>query len=68
MVGNPFFGIDIVITIGENQEKSIKQMSVSSIFTDWSIQSISIKSNLPIFTDLSIDKSLPILSIDYAGN
>ena len=40
--------------IGKNQDKSIKKTSVSSISTDWSIQSISIKSDLPIFIDLSI--------------
>ena len=39
-------------------------MSVSSISTDWSIQSISIISDLPIFIDLSIDKSKPIF-IDW---
>ena len=39
-------------------------MSVSSIFTDWSVNSISIKSNLPIVIDLSIDKSVPIF-IDW---
>ena len=37
---------------------------MSSISTDWSIQSISIKSDLPIFIDLSIDKSIPIF-IDW---
>ena len=37
-------------------------MSVSSISTDWSMKSISIKSNLPIFVDLSIDKSVPIFT------
>ena len=47
--------------IGKNQDKSIKTTSVSSISTDWSIQSISIKSDLPIFIDLSI------FSIDYSG-
>ena len=31
--------------------KSINETSVSSISTDWSIQSISIKSDLPIFID-----------------
>ena len=39
--------------------KSINETSVSSISTDWSIQSISIKSDLLIFIDLSIDKSIP---------
>ena len=34
--------------------KSINETSVSSISTDWSIQSISIKSDLPIFIDLSV--------------
>ena len=32
---------------------------VSSISTEWSIQSISIKSDILIFIDLSIDKSIP---------
>ena len=35
----------------------MNETSVSSISTDWSIQSISIKSDLPIFIDLSIDYS-----------
>ena len=43
-----------------NLDKSINEASVSSISTDWSIQSISIKSDLPIFIDLLIDKSIPI--------
>ena len=38
----------------------MKETSVSSISTDWSIQSISVKSDLPIFIDLSIVKSIPI--------
>ena len=45
-------------------------MSVSSISTNWSKQSISIKSNLLIFIDLSIDKSTDFnrfLLIDYYG-
>ena len=42
----------------------MNETSVSSISTDWSIQSISIKSDLPIFIDLSIDKSIPIF-IDW---
>ena len=42
----------------------MNEMSVSSISTDWSIQSISMKSDLPIFIDLSIDKSVPIF-IDW---
>ena len=46
--------------ISKNQEKSINETVVSSISTYWSIQSISIKS------DLSIDNSIPILSIDYS--
>ena len=50
-------GID---EIGKNQDKLINGTSVSSISTDSSIQSISIKSDLPIFIDLSIDKSIPI--------
>ena len=35
----------------------MNETSVSSISTDWSKQSISIKSDLPIFIDLSIDYS-----------
>ena len=35
--------------IGKNQDKSMNETSVSSISTDWSNQSISIKSDLPIF-------------------
>ena len=44
----------------------MNETSVSSISTDWSIQSISIKSDvdLPIFISLSIDKSIPIF-IDW---
>ena len=48
----------------KNRDKSINKTSVSSISTDWSIQSISIKSDLPIFIDLSIVKSIPIF-IDW---
>ena len=48
--------------IGKNQDKSINETSVSSISTVWSIQSISIKAELPIFIDLSIDKSFPIFT------
>ena len=44
--------------------KWINETSVSSIPTDWSIQSISIKSDLPIFIDLSIAKLVPIV-IDW---
>ena len=39
-------------------------MSVSSVSTDWSIQSILIKSDFPIFIDLLIDKSIMIF-IDW---
>ena len=46
--------------IGKNQEKSINETVVSSISTDWPIQSISIKS------DLSMDNSIPSLSTDYS--
>ena len=46
--------------IGKIQDKSISEKSVSSISTDWSIQSISIKSDLLIFIDVSIDRSIPI--------
>ena len=42
----------------------MNETSVSSISTDWSIQSISMKSDLPISIDLSIDKSIPIF-IDW---
>ena len=41
--------------------KSMNETSVSSISTDWSIQSIS---DIPIFIDLSIDNSIPIF-IDW---
>ena len=54
--------------IGKNQDKSINETSVSSISTDWSIQSNqinqSIKSDLPIFIDASIDKST-LIFIDW---
>ena len=40
--------------------KSINETSVSLTSTDWSIHSISIKSDLPIFIDLLTDKSIPI--------
>ena len=45
-----------------NQDESINETRVSSISTDWSIQSISkwIKPDLSIFIDISIDKSIPI--------
>ena len=42
----------------------MNETSVSSISTDWWIQSISIKSVFPIFIDSSIDKSIPIF-IDW---
>ena len=38
----------------------MNEMWVSSISADWSILSISIKSDLPIVIDLSIDKSILI--------
>ena len=41
----------------KNQYNSINGKSVSSISTDWSMQKISIKSDLPIFIYLSIDYS-----------
>ena len=47
---------------GKNQDKWVNETSVSSISTDWSMQSISIKSNLPIFIDLSIDKWILIFT------
>ena len=49
--------------IGKNQDKSIKKMSVSSISTNLSIQSISIKSDLPIFIDWQIDTDFYRLTI-----
>ena len=48
--------------IGKNQDKWVNETGVSSISTDWSMQSISIKSNLPIFIDLSIDKGILIFT------
>ena len=48
--------------IGKNQDKSMNEASVSSISTHWSIQSISLKSDLPIF--VVVDKSIPIF-IDW---
>ena len=42
----------------------MNETSVSSISTDWSIQSLSIKSDLPIFIDLLIYNSIPIF-IDW---
>ena len=48
--------------IGKNQDKSMNEASVSSISTHWSIQSISLKSDLPIF--IVVDKSIPIF-IDW---
>ena len=50
--------------MGKNQDKSINKTSVSLISTNWFIQSISIKSDLLIFIDLSIDKSIPVF-IDW---
>ena len=44
-------GID---EIGKNQDKLINGTSVSSISTDSSIQSISIKSDLPILTTTGV--------------
>ena len=53
-----------IIRLRYRSMKSVKikinETSVSSISTDWSIQSISIKSVFPIFIDSSIDKSIPI--------
>ena len=49
---------------GKNQDKLINEMSVSSISTDWSPQLMSVETDLPIFIDLSIDKSIPIF-IDW---
>ena len=57
-----------IIRLRYRSMKSVKikinETSVSSISTDWSIQSISIKSVFPIFIDSSIDKSIPIF-IDW---
>ena len=58
--------------ISKIKDKSINETSVSSISTDWSLKSISIKSDLPIFIDLSIDKSITIfvdclLRLPYTG-
>ena len=53
--------------IGKNQDKSINETSVSSISTDWSIQSNQInqfKSDPPIFINATIDKSTTIF-IDW---
>ena len=53
-----------IIRLRYRSMKSVKikinETSLSSISTDWSIQSISIKSVFPIFIDSSIDKSIPI--------
>ena len=43
----------------------MNETSVSSVSNDWSIQLISIRSDLPIFIDLSIYKSIPIFLIDW---
>ena len=51
--------------IGNSQDKLlINETSVSLISTDWLIQLISIKSDVPIFINLSIDKLIPIF-IDW---
>ena len=52
---------------GRNQEKSINETSVSSICTDWQIQSISIKSDLPIFMIYWLTNRYRFLLIDYSG-
>ena len=44
--------------IGKSQDKLRNEASVSSISTDWSIQSISLKSDLPILA--IVDKLIPI--------
>ena len=57
----------LIDEIGKNQDKSINETSVSSISTEWSIQSNQInqfKSDSPIFIDASIDKSTTIF-IDW---
>ena len=48
--------------IGKNQDKLRNEASVLSISTDWSIQSISLKLDLPIF--VVVDKWIPIF-IDW---
>ena len=50
--------------IGKHQRKTDKRNECVIEFTDWSIQSISIKSVLLIFIDVLIDKSIPIF-IDW---
>ena len=55
---------DSQLQLNCQQIRCLHEISVSSISNDWSIQSISIKSDLPIFIDLSIDKSIPIF-IDW---
>ena len=55
--------------MGKNQDKSINKTSVSLISTNWLIQSISIKSDLLIFIDLSIMTNRYLfLLIDYSGH
>ena len=46
--------------IGKNQDKWINETSVSSISTVWSIQSKSIKSDLPIFIDWILRVSIAV--------
>ena len=53
--------------IGKIKDKLLNETSVSWISTDWSLKSISIKSDLPIFIDISIDKSITIFTIVYSG-
>ena len=53
--------------IGKIQDKAISEKSVSSISTDWSIQSISIKSDLLIFIDVSIDRSTNFYRLTTPG-
>ena len=54
--------------IGKNKDKSINETSLSSISTDWSIQSISIKplNDFSRFIDWQI--RYRFLSIDYSGS
>ena len=46
--------------IGKNQDKLINETSVSSISTVWSIQSITIKSDFPIFIDWLLRVSIAV--------
>ena len=47
-------------SVKPTKNKSINETSVSSISTDWSIQSISIKSDSPIFIDWLLQVSIAV--------